>query len=186
MIHFLFEFITINHLSAKETAFASSRDLGKTNSSCTEVWLLPKCFKIILDSKEDKLGDSGHVFIDSNVNITIKGKRHLYAVIGCNENREEYVKNLVNDWNNQLVLWSSIAESQTQATYSPFVSGFKCKLNYFMRTTQGISQFLYPLEETVRKKLITATTGGLICNNNIVSSNEHEDFGIEVNRHFSM
>ena len=41
LIHFLFEFITINHLSAKETAFASSRDLGKTNSSCTEVWLLP-------------------------------------------------------------------------------------------------------------------------------------------------
>ena len=58
LIHFRFEFISINHLSAKETAFAddftvadkltSIRDLGKSNSSCPEVWLLPKCFKLIL------------------------------------------------------------------------------------------------------------------------------------------
>ena len=48
----------MNHLGAKETVFAddftvadkltSIRDLGKTNSSCPEVWLLPKCFKLIL------------------------------------------------------------------------------------------------------------------------------------------
>ena len=137
-------------------------------------------------TEEDKLGESGHVFNDSDVNIIIEGKRHLWAVTECNEHRVEYVKNLFNDWNNQLSLWSSIAENQTQAAYSPFVSGFKCKLNYFMRTIQGISQFLYPLEEIVRKKLIPATTGGHICSNNIASSNERKDFGIEVNKHFSM
>ena len=66
------------------------------------------------------------------------------AVIGINEYRKEYVKDLINDWNNQIVMLSSIAESQPQIAYSAFVSGFKSKLNYFMRTISSISQFLYP------------------------------------------
>ena len=116
--------------------------------------------------KEDKLGEARNTFNDSNVNITIEGKRHLGAVIGSNEYREEYLKDLVNDWNNQLVLLSSIAESQPQTAYSAFVSDFKSKLSYFMGTIPGISQFLYPLEETVRNKFIPAITGGHICSNN--------------------
>ena len=74
------------------------------------------------------------------------------------------MKDLVNDWNNQLIL-SSIAENQLQVAYLAFVSGFKSKLNYFMRTIPAISQSLYPLEETVRSKFIPAITGGHICNN---------------------
>ena len=74
------------------------------------------------------------------MSITIEGKSHLGAVIGSNEYREEYLKDLVMDWNNQLVLLSSTAESEPQAAYSAFVSDFKGKLNYFMRTIQGISQ----------------------------------------------
>ena len=35
-----------------------------------------------------------------------------------------------------------------------------------MRTNPGISEFLYPLEETVRYKFIPAITGGHICSNN--------------------
>ena len=66
------------------------------------------------------------------------------AVIRINEYRKEYVKDLINDWNNQIVMLSSIAESQPQIAYSAFVSGFKSKLNYFMRTISSISQFLYP------------------------------------------
>ena len=116
--------------------------------------------------KEDKLGEARNVFNDSNVNITIEEKRHLGAVIGSNKYREEYMKDLVNDWNNQLVLLSSIAESQPQTVYSAFVSDFKSKLSYFMGAIPGISQFLYPLEETVRKKFIPAITGGHICSNN--------------------
>ena len=37
------------------------------------------------------------------------------------------MKNLVNDWNNQLVLLLSIPESQIQVAYLAFVSGFKTK-----------------------------------------------------------
>ena len=61
--------------------------------------------------KEHKFGEARNVFNDSNMNTTIEGKRHLSAVNESNEYQEEYVKGLVNDWNNKLVLLSSIAES---------------------------------------------------------------------------
>ena len=168
MIRFLLAFISINHLSAKEVTFAddftvagletsisifpSIRDYwGKLTVLVPKYGYFPKASKSYLTVKEDKLNNA-------NVNITMQGKRHLGAVIGSNEYREEYVKDLVNDWNNQLVLLSSIAESQPQAAYFAFLSGFKSKLNYFMRPFPGISQFLDPVEETFRNKLI--------CNNN--------------------
>ena len=75
------------------------------------------------------------------------------------------MKKLIIDWNNQLILFLSIAESQLQASYLAFASGFKSNLSYFMRTISGISQFLHPLEETIRSKFIPALTGGHICNN---------------------
>ena len=91
--------------------------------------------------KEDKLGEARNVCNDSNVNITIEGERHPGAIVGSNEYQEEYVKDLNNDWNNQIALLSSVAESQSQTTYSSFVSGFKSKLNYFMRTVRVLVNF---------------------------------------------
>ena len=41
----------------------------------------PKASKSYLIVKEDKLGEAMNVFNDSNVNITIEGKRRLGAVI---------------------------------------------------------------------------------------------------------
>ena len=63
-----------------------------------------------------------NIFNNSNI-----GKRLLGAGIGSNECGEKYVKNFVNDWNNQLVLLLSIPESQIQVAYLAFVSGFKTK-----------------------------------------------------------
>ena len=177
LIHFLLQFISVNNLSAKEVAFAnyftvagkltSIKDYwGKLTVLCPKYGYFPKASKSYLIVKEDKLGEARNLFNDSNVNITIEGKRHLCAVIGSNEYRKECLKDLVNDWNNQLVLLSSITESQPQAAYSAFGSDFKSKLSCFMRTILGISQFLYLLEETVRNKFIPAIAGGHICSNN--------------------
>ena len=121
LIHFLIEFISIN-LSAKEVAFADDFTVAGKLTSIRDYWgkltvlgpkygYFPKASKSYLIVKEDKLGEARNVFNNSNVSITIEGKRHLGAVIGSNEYREEYVKDLVNDRNNQLVFLSSIAES---------------------------------------------------------------------------
>ena len=52
-----------------------------------------------------------NLFLNSRVNITNKGKRHLGAVIESTEYCEEYVKDLVKVWDNQLTILSTVAES---------------------------------------------------------------------------
>ena len=66
---------------------------------------------------------------------------------------------------------SAVVESQPQAAYSAFVSGFKNKLSYFMKTIPDIpitipdiSNLLIPVEDTIRNRFIPAITGGRICN----------------------
>ena len=47
----------------------------------------------------------------------------------------------------------------TQATYLAFVSGFRSKLNYFMRTIPEISHHLVSLKGTLCNRFIPAITG---------------------------
>ena len=42
-----------------------------------------------------------NVFTNSIVNITAEGKRYLGAIIESTKCRDEYVKDLVKDWDNQ-------------------------------------------------------------------------------------
>ena len=105
-----------------------------------------------------------NVVANSRVNITAEGKGHLGAVIGSRKYRDEYVKDLVKDWDNQITILSTIPETQPEAAYTAFVSGFQSKLNYFLRTIPNIRQLLLPLERTIRNKFIPAVTGSHICN----------------------
>ena len=86
------------------------------------------------------------------------------AVVGSDSYKYEYVDNLVKDLNSQLCMLSTVAESQPQAAYSAFLSGFKNRLSYFMRTIPNISNLLIPIEYTIRNRFIPAITGGCICN----------------------
>ena len=86
------------------------------------------------------------------------------AIVGNEIYKREYINNLAKDWNGQLCILSTIAESQPQAVYSAFVSGFKNKLSYFLRTIPDISNLLIPIEDTIRNRFIPAITGGRICN----------------------
>ena len=86
------------------------------------------------------------------------------AIVGSEIYKREYADDLVKDWNSQLRILSTIAESQPQAAYSAFVSGFRNKLSYFMRTIPDISNLLIPIEDTIRNRFIPGITGGPICN----------------------
>ena len=107
--------------------------------------------------------EAQNLFVNSSVNITAEGKKHLGAVICSTEYRHEYVKDLVKDWDIQRTILSTTAEAQPQAAYLAFVSGFKGKLNYFPRTIPNIRHLLLPLERTIRNKFIPAITGCHIC-----------------------
>ena len=91
------------------------------------------------------------------------------AIVGSDGYKREYVDKLVNDWNNKPCILSTVAESQLQAAYSAFMSGYKNKLSYFLRTIPDISNLLLPVEDTIRNRSMPAITGGRICNEEAMS-----------------
>ena len=86
------------------------------------------------------------------------------SIAGSEIYKRKYVDDLVKDWNSLLCILPTVAEIQSQAAYSAFVSGFKNKLSYFMRTIPNISNLLIPIEDTIRNRFIPAITGERICN----------------------
>ena len=58
--------------------------------------------------------DATMLFGNSNVNITVEGKRHLGAIAGSDSYKREYDDDLAKDWNSQLCILSTVAESQSQ------------------------------------------------------------------------
>ena len=63
------------------------------------------------------------MFTDTNINITVEGKKHLGAIVGKDKCKVQHVKDLVNNWNTQLKFLLVIAKNQPQAAYLAFVSG---------------------------------------------------------------
>ena len=60
--------------------------------------------------------------------------------------KEEYLRNKIKSWKNQLEILSKIAEIQPQAAYSAF--GFKHKLTFFAQVAPNIADYLLLIEET--------------------------------------
>ena len=52
-----------------------------------------------------------------------------------------------------------------KVAYVAFVSGFKHKFTYFMRTIPDINTEYRLIEETIRNRFIPAITGGHVCSN---------------------
>ena len=58
-----------------------------------------------------------------------------------------------------------IAKTEPQAAYSSFITAFKHKPSYIMRTLPDISDQLNQLDEVIASELIPAITGGINCSN---------------------
>ena len=70
------------------------------------------------------MGKEKFVFKGIKVKITKSCQRHLRATIGSKELRQKYIKSMVNNWNDQLIYLSKIAEMEPQAAYTAFIGGF--------------------------------------------------------------
>ena len=68
------------------------------------------------------------------------------------------MKDLVKDLDNQVTILSTIVETQPEAVYLAFASGFKSKPNYFLKTVPNIRHLLLPLEKTIKNRFIPAVT----------------------------
>ena len=104
------------------------------------------------------------IFANTGVQITIEGKKHLGAVIGFAEYREEFVNEKIATWIDELTILSQIALIAPQEAYTCFTAGYKHKFNFCMRTIPGISHEFKKIDELIMTRLIPAITGGIIPN----------------------
>ena len=73
------------------------------------------------------------------------------------------MKEKINQWIQELRILSKIAWYDPQAAYSCFITGFKHKPTYFMRTIPNIGKELKQIDDVVRTEFIPAVTGGINC-----------------------
>ena len=69
------------------------------------------------------------------VNITLEGRRHLGAVIGSKEFKNQYCQEKVDKWLREMESLTEISKSQPHAAYVAFTKGFKSKFTYYLRTS---------------------------------------------------
>ena len=108
LIKLLLQFINLNEMNVEEADFVDefsiAGSLNRIKDYRDELTAIsptygyfPKPAKSYLIGKEE----AQNVFTNSRVNVTAEGKIHLCAVIGSTEYCDQYVKNLLKDWNNQ-------------------------------------------------------------------------------------
>ena len=101
LIKFLLEFIKLSKINAKEVVFADDFSVAGNLNTIKDYWDKLKALNSYLVVKEKKLMEAQSLFADSRVNIRAEGKTHLGAVIESIEYCDEYVKDLVKNWDNQ-------------------------------------------------------------------------------------
>lgn len=101
------------------------------------------------------------IFSDTDINITSDGRKHLGAAVGGATFRESYVQKKVEQWVKEIKLLSKIAFWAPQEAYTCFISGYKHKLNYCMRTIPDIGEQLTKVDEVIITHFIPAITGGI-------------------------
>ena len=76
---------------------------------------------------------ANEIFQDYNIKITTDEHRHLGAVVGSNENKEELL----------------IACTEYHAAFSGFIHGLRRRCTYLLKTIPGISRLLKPLDDAI-------------------------------------
>ena len=103
--------------------------------------------------------------MDTPIKITTNGKRHLGATIGTNGFKNDYMQEKVSEWCNKLKVLSKMAHSNPQTAYAAYIFGEQHKYTYFMRTIQGISDILKPIDDVMDNEFIPALFGSSITPN---------------------
>ena len=84
-------------------------------------WLIVKSDVLADDHEEKRVsGDEVH--------FTTEGQRHLGAVIGSQEFKDQYCREKILRWKGELKALSEIARSQPHAAYTVFTKGYKPSL----------------------------------------------------------
>jgi hypothetical protein len=116
-----------------------------------------KSWLILKDPK--LLQEAEGIFNSTKISITTDGSRHLGAVLGSVEFRQQYINDLVKEWTKQLSNLVEFAKSQPHAAYAAYTHGFKHKFTYFLRTIPEIVDLLYPIDDMITEHFIPTLFG---------------------------
>ena len=109
--------------------------------------------------KSEALADEAKKVFGHEVNITTEGQRHLGAVIGSQDYKDQYCHEKVLGWKGEIETLSEIAKSQPHAAYVAFVKGYKSKFTYFMRTIESFEDYIDPIQEVIDDLLLPTLFG---------------------------
>ena len=93
------------------------------------------------------------------MNITLEGIRHLGAVIGSKEFKDQYCQEKVDKWLREMESLAEISKSQPHAAYVAFTKGFKSKFTYYLRTIESFEEYVDPIEEVIHTSFLPSLFG---------------------------
>ena len=96
-----------------------------------------------------------------SINITMEGKRHLGAALGSQIFKEQYCKDMIENWLQELNQLCEFAKTEPQAAYVAYSHGYKSKFTHFIRTIEGLKNFVQPIEDLLTTKLIPVLFGDI-------------------------
>ena len=102
------------------------------------------------------------IFEGTNICITTGGSRHLGAVIGSSECRDEFVVDKVKTWIDEIRVLADIALTQPHAAYSALTHGVASRWSFITRTIPDIHT---TTRGAIHQLLIPALTGRPPCSN---------------------
>ena len=102
------------------------------------------------------------MFANTAINFTTTGKRHLGAALGNKTFKDEYVKDKVVEWCKEIKKLSEIAKTQPHAAFSAYIHEQQHRFTYFLRTIEGLENYLKPLEDAISNILLPAIFGSTV------------------------
>ena len=120
----------------------------------------PKPSKTLLIVKNREFYDEAvSTFESTEIEVTLTGERHLGAVLGSQEYRDEYVEEKVRSWVKDVEQLASIAKEEPQYAYTSFTKAICMRWSFLQRTIPNTKDYFIPLEETIRERLIPSIIG---------------------------
>ena len=113
--------------------------------------------------KPEHLANAQSIFVDTNIQVTARGQRHLGAALGSRSFAEEYVAQKVAAWTAEVSALAVVAATRPHAAYCAFTHGMIGRWIYVMRTIPNIGPLFQPLEDAIRLQFIPAFTGHGSC-----------------------
>ena len=116
-----------------------------------------KCVLIV--KNESMRVRANELFGKFGIQITSRGQRHLGAIVGTQEYKEEYVREKVGEWKEDVKALASIAKKEPQGAYSAMVFAIQHRWKFIQRTVPEISEYFDELEYEIHNTLLPAIVG---------------------------